>query len=124
MKAIVSEVENIVYAIENGISYEDCELEHEIKNLNVMSCETIHGEDFLEKFALDIQYIHDDENNCVGGRVLLKGRDFKEFRGVRMWIDTQKKTVEADMTFYSYNLQYCLDIMGIGDAIIELYNKG
>jgi len=112
------QINSISNQINKGMNYEYCP-ECGSSDFENDCCEnfkdsTQSGFDYISD-VLDIQFIVDDDGNCLGARILVA------FGGPNIWINTQTKTVEGywwqDTAFSSYYD----DPMDIDGACRELW---
>ena len=114
MSDLKEDVERIVSTIENGLSYEDAGQEEEAQERGLEVTDPIDGMDYLAD-ALDIQYIVDSNKEYLGARVLVA------FGGPNIWIDTLNNRVEGAWWSDKATVYYNHDLMGIDDALRELW---
>lgn len=77
---------------------------------------TCSAYDFIQD-ALDINYITSSQKEYLGSRLLVA------FGGPTIWIDTQKKSIEASWWSDSYINFYVEDVLGLDDALEDCFNS-
>lgn len=106
--SIVKDIENGL-TIKRGGDYEHL-LEEGYENGDTMS-----GFDYLTD-VLDIEYIIGSDKQYLGARILVC------FGGPNIWINTRAQCVEGYWWGQSFTKSYHRDVMGVDDAVSELWN--
>jgi|SaaInl8_200m_RNA_FD_contig_111_136380_length_765_multi_4_in_0_out_0_2 hypothetical protein len=113
---LIEHVTQIVHDLENGIIITQEEMDDNYYDYDMYCAgDMVTAFDYLEGI-LDINYIISSDKQYIGAKICVA------FGGPNIYIDTQEQVVYGYWGRDRAVLSYINDIIGIDDALEELYN--